>query len=98
MKEFFKPTKRKIIIFIILIIISYIIFMFTNPRIFPCKTQPVIENPPPFESTICSFNRIGPFNDMWIGVNIKTEPLSYLLELIFLVLIPYLIACLIIKK
>ncbi|MCX6815269.1 MAG: hypothetical protein NT120_00260, partial [Candidatus Aenigmarchaeota archaeon] len=54
LRDFLKPTKATILMFVILLIVFYFIFASVNLRVFSCKTQPVIPNPPAFKDSVCS--------------------------------------------
>lgn len=90
--EFFKPSQIKIIVFVILIIIAYLILSNTTLKIYPCKIQPVIQNPPEFKEALC----VAPSLLVKIlGVRIIYDPLAYILFYSGVLIIPYLLACLI---
>jgi len=88
LKEFFKPTKYTIIIFIILIIIFLLILISTNIRMFPCKTQSVVPNPPEPEDNLCGFSA-------GLGSSQEFTPLGYLIMIIVIIVLPYVISCII---
>lgn len=90
-KDFFKPTKWKIIIFIITVILFLLIFSFFDIKIFPCKVRPVWPNPPAFENSFCNLNWLGLM--VSIGVQIQETFLGFLLKILIIFIIPYLIAC-----
>lgn len=87
--EFLKPNLLKVIIFIGLVIASF--YFLQNLRIFPCKIQAIIPNPPPLKDTLCSPPTFRPL----IGVRIVYSPITYVLYYSLLLALPYLLACLI---
>jgi succinate dehydrogenase/fumarate reductase cytochrome b subunit len=90
MKEVFKPNLVKTILFIILVVVSFCLL--NGLRIFPCQTQPVIQNPPPLEDSLCLPPLLG---TILIGVNVAYSPVSYVLVAVLFVVVPYVLACLI---
>ena len=92
LSEFFKPTWIKIGIFIALMIIIYLILADTSLRIYPCKTQPVIQNPPEFKEATCPAPN--PLSK-WVGVRMVYDPIAYVMFYGGVLIIPYLLACLI---
>ncbi len=85
--KFLKPNLAKLILFIMLVFLS--IYAIYNARIFSCKVQPVVLNPPEFQDSSC----LPPFFMNIVGVNIIYYPSAYVLSFILLFLIPYLTAC-----
>ncbi len=85
-KEFFKPTKRTVAVFVVLAIAIYLFFANTDTRIFPCQTQPVIPDPPPLKDSVCGLG-------VYFGASKVLTPAGYFLMFLTLIVIPYLAAC-----
>ncbi|MBU1120509.1 MAG: hypothetical protein ABIE23_01360 [archaeon] len=90
-KVFLKPTLFKVIIFIVLVIVFYLILSSIYFPIFHCYTQPVRPDLPPLplKESFCGLPGLA----MMIGVKIVFSPLGYLTMFIVLIIIPYLISC-----
>lgn len=86
-KNFFKPTKWTIGLFIFLVISSYLFFAYTGIEIFACKTQPVYHNPPEFQENTCG---LGIYV---MGVRQIFTPFGYFMIALMLLILPYLLAC-----
>jgi len=85
-KAFFKPTVWTIISFIVLIVLTYMILTTTDAKIFPCKVQPVVPNPPEFRPANCGLA-------FSFGARKVFTPTGYFMLILTLGIIPYLIAC-----
>jgi len=85
-KAFFRPTKWTYLAFAILVVASYWFFTNTDTKIFPCKTQPVIPNPPGFTDSTCGLSR-------YLGARIVFTPSGYLVMVLVVFVVPYLLGC-----
>jgi len=84
-EDLIKPSRGKIIIFVVLVVLSYLFFANTGIEIFPCNVQPVVQNPPEPTSRLCGLGKS-------IGISISFTFTGYLLMVFILLILPYLLA------
>ena len=98
-EKFLKPTWKKLILFVIFLIMIYLIFSLTNLKIFPCKSRPLIETPGEFQLKTCNFCNISPYcKNTLTGVEIETTSSAKFMILIFFLIMPYLLSSWLIEK
>lgn len=85
-KAFFKPTKMTWLIFGVLLLFSVQFFTNTDTKIFPCKTQPAIPDPPAFTDSACGLGH-------YLGARIVFTTPGYLVMALVLFVVPYLLGC-----
>jgi hypothetical protein len=85
-KEFFKPTKLTMLLFVIFVIVMYAVLFMTGARIFQCMIQPVVPNPPPATVSTCGLGLL-------VGVRQSTTALGIIEMIVMFFVIPHLIAC-----
>ncbi len=97
LKDFFKPNRTKIILFLIFFILVYLVLTFTNPKIFPCYARMVIPNNPEFTYTTCNFCVLNTPLSICSVAGSEARPafISRIMVLTFLLIIPYLLSCIV---
>jgi hypothetical protein len=89
LKQFIKPTKITIILFLIFSFLSFMFFGITDTKIFACKVRPVLTTPIEFSDDFCG---LGVFI-FPIGIESVFTPIGYLTMFFVLLVLPYFLAC-----
>lgn len=93
-KEFIKPSKKKILFFIPIVVIFVLVF--NSIKMFPCYTRPTLgpDQVVDWKLNDCSLRDFGynPITRM-TGVAVKETVLSVLMMIIMFLAIPYVLAC-----
>jgi len=86
--SFLKPTLGKLVLFVVIAVLLVIILY--RVRFLPCQTRPVIEEPGPYTSDLCSLRQFSPG---YVGINIRLTAVSWAVLAIVFLVAPYLLAC-----
>jgi len=89
-RKFLRPTLLKIIFYITVTGLLWLILYVGDFWVFPCQTQSVIPNPPPFAADWCSLRDL-PFG--LPGLRVSLTPGTLLVLAFVFVIIPYATSC-----
>lgn len=95
-----KPNKQKILWFFIILVAIYLILLLTGIKIFPCYTWAVVPDAE-ISPSMCDLKMLGPViipTYVVFGIGTKHTVTSRVLFVVFFLIIPYLLACLIARK
>ncbi len=94
---FFKPTWLKMLLFVVLVALFWLVLTNHQARIsfFPCQTQPVIPNPPGYANDLCG---LWMFSPGFVGVNTRLTAVGIVVIVLVLLVVPYLLACLVASR
>ncbi len=96
-KEFFKPTWKKLIFFVIFVIVMWLFLSLTHLKIFPCISKPVFPASAQFKFGFCDLCVVDPYCGI-DGIAQKASFISKILYFILIFAIPYILAAWLIHK
>lgn len=95
--EFFKPTWKKLIFFVIFLIAIYFLLYITKAPLFPCEKKATFPSGSEYVLGFCDVCSVSKY---CINKDFETQTkiISKIIYFILIILIPYLLACYLIFK